>query len=523
MKLVTAEQMRELDRRTIEEYGTPGDVLMERAGLGLADIIRRLVDYTGIMQPTVHFLAGRGNNGGDAFVAARLLYEAGIPVEVWIAGRAAEFKGDALKAFSKMSGASIAYRELPTNDEWEAVLRGPVLADILVDGILGTGTSGPARGPVAGAIQYINRHVEDALVVAIDIPSGLHANTGEPLGDAVRADVTVTMGLPKKGLVTSTAHEYVGALEVVDIGIPEEYLQELELTSSPSLITPAELRSLFPRRARNSHKGTYGRALLIGGARGYPGAIAMATRSTVRSGVGLTTTVVPEGLVNVVAVNCLEAMVHGAEETPHGAMAAGMWSTWEGRTSDFDAILVGPGMTRGNDTLLIVRDMLRDCRRPLVLDADAIAVLAHQPDWIEEAHCPVVLTPHPGELAMLFGQSVVDVQKDREGMAVAAAKYTGAVVILKGAGTIVAAPGQPPAINPTGNPGMASGGTGDVLAGLVAGLLAQGLSPFDAAQAAVYLHGRAGDLVAWRKSQAGLAATDLIEEIPFVFRELSIR
>jgi NAD(P)H-hydrate epimerase len=523
MKIVSAEQMRELDRRTIDEFGTPGEVLMERAGLGLADVIRRLMDYAGLIHPSVHFIAGRGNNGGDAFVAARLLHEVGIPVDVWIAGRASEFQGDALKAFSKMAGASIPYQELPTNDDWEAALQGPALGDILVDGVLGTGTRGPARGPVAGAIQYINRRVEDALVVAIDIPSGLHADDGQPLGEAVRADVTVTMGLPKCGLVEPAAQEYVGSLEVVDIGIPEEFVEDVELESTTTLICASDLRPLFPRRARHSHKGNYGRVLLMGGARGYVGAIAMATRAAVRSGAGLVTTLVPERLLEVVAGACLEAMIQGVEETRQGAIDAAMWPAWENKINDFDAFLFGPGMTRGNDTLLLVRDILRDCRRPLVLDADAIAVMANQPDWIEDAHCPVVLTPHPGELALLFGQTAEAVQKDRMGMAVAAAKYTKATVILKGAGTIVAGPDRPTAINLTGNPGMATGGTGDVLAGLVAGLLAQGLDPFDAACAAVFIHGRAGDLVAWRKSQAGLAATDLIEELPYVFREISLR
>ncbi len=523
MKLVTAEQMRELERRTIEEHGTPGEVLMERAGYGIAEIVRRMADSTGFINPYIQLFAGRGNNGGDAFVTARFLKEWGCRVEVWLAASAQDLKGDALKHFSKMSSAEVSYRELPTKDDWDAAVDGVPGGEVLVDGVLGIGASGPARGPAAGAIEYFNARSRDGFVVSIDVPSGLDADTGEPHGQTVRADVTATMGLPKRGMVESNARDHVGALEVVDIGIPWEFVEETDCDTGLELNYITDLKSLFIRRDRNSHKGHYGHVLIIGGAVGYAGAITMACRAAVRSGVGLVTCVVPDQIWDVVAGGSPETMVYPAKETAHGSLSSELWADWQRSLDKFDAVLVGPGMTRHNETLLLVREILRESSKPVVIDADAIAVLAHQPDWLAKATCPVTITPHPGELAQLFGQHVNEVQSHREGMALAAAKYTNATVVLKGAGTIVAQSEHPCIVYLTGNPGMATGGGGDVLAGLIVGLIGQGLPPYDAARAGVYIHGRAGDQVAMRTSQAGLSATDLIEEIPFVFRDVALR
>ena len=523
MKLIATGEMRELDKRTIEEFGTPSEVLMERAGHGVADTVRRMMDLAGFHFPIVHLIAGRGNNGGDAYVAGRILKEAGIDVEVWIAGAVRDLKGDAMKHFCLMKAAGVSYEELDTQGAWDEALLRPVLSEIIVDGILGTGTNGPARGPAAGAIQYINSRSPEALVVAIDIPSGLDADSGQPSGDAVLADITATIGLPKKGLVRPEALDYIGSVEVIDIGIPKDFIDETECDSECELIFPTDLRSLLSRRARASHKGQFGHALLIGGAAGYAGAIGMAARAAVRSGAGLISALVPHGIVPIIAGTSLETMVIGAEETASGSLSMENWRTWRSGLDAFDAVLLGPGMTRSSDTLTLAREILRESPVPLVIDADAIAVFENQPDWIAKARCPVVLTPHPGELGMLFGLTAEEVQADRVGIAVAAAKFTGATVILKGAGTIVAEVDRPTGINLTGNPGMATGGSGDVLAGLVTGLMAQGLAPYDAARLAVYLHGRAGDLVAWRKSQSGLSATDLIDELAYAFRDITLR
>ncbi|MBN1269203.1 MAG: NAD(P)H-hydrate dehydratase [Kiritimatiellae bacterium] len=523
MKLATTRQMRELDRRTIEEFGTPGEVLMDRAGQGVADAVAALMDLAGWRHPSILLLAGRGNNGGDAFAAARWLHEMDYRPEVWLASEANQVQGDALKHMSRMKAAGVPLHELPTVEDWEDTRAAGGHADVLVDGLLGTGSSGMPRGPVAGAIRYIKERADRSHVVAIDVPSGLNADTGEAEGDAVEADLTVTMGLPKAGMLAQSAVPYVGTLDVVDIGLPPEYVEEARLGTETELINWRDLEMLFPRRPRTAHKGDFGRALLIGGARGYAGAISMAARSAVRSGAGLVSAVVPEGIVPIVAGASLETMVSGAQETDQGCLAAGMWSAWRGRVQDYDAMLVGPGMSRDPEIFMLVRSILRDVKVPLVVDADAISVFAKQAQWFGKAEGRLVLTPHAGELARLLGKDVAEIQADRRKAALAAVEATGATIILKGAGTVVAAKDKPVCINLTGNPGMATGGSGDVLAGLLVGLLAQGLEPFDAARAAVYLHGRAGDLAALRRSQAGLTACDIIEEISYAFRDVSLR
>ncbi len=523
MKLVNTATMRELDRRTIEEFGTPGQELMERAGRGVAEVVRHLADISGAMSPAVLLLAGRGNNGGDCFCAARYLKDMGFDVYVWLAGSERQVQGDALKHLGLMRSEGLVLEELGGREEWDEVFADPPGVDFIVDGLLGTGSTGPARGPVARAIQYINTFANEAFVVSIDLPSGIDSDTGVAEGDAVNADITVTLGLPKKGLVAPAALEFVGCVEVVDLGLPPEYVDPLTSEQNVELIYSTELRRLLPRRARSSHKGTYGHVLLIAGARGYAGAAAMACRAAARSGAGLTTALVPASIATVVAGASPETMVHGAPETEAGSISAEALQAWEERVRAFDAVLVGPGLTTHADSAALVRELVRICRVPLVMDADALNVLAGQPQCIDQAACPVIITPHPGELARLVGCDAHAIQSDRCGTARAAADRTGATVVLKGAGTVVVARDRPAFINMTGNPGMATGGSGDVLAGLLAGLLGQGLSPFDAAKAGVFLHGRAGDMAAWRSSQAGLVAGDIIQEIPYAFREITLR
>mgnify|MGYP000206358023 CR=1 FL=1 len=344
---------------------------------------------------------------------------------------------------------------------------------------------------------------------------------GEAPGEAVHADTTVTIGLPKVGLLAPEALPYVGNLEVVSIGIPEELVKPLACPRE--FIADVEVRQAFARRPRSAHKGLYGHVLLLGGAVGYTGAISLATRAALRSGVGLVTTVTPEPLFPLVAGAAPEAMIHPGPATEIGSLSAGAWTAWQARMAEFNAIVLGPGMTRHRDTLALVRAVLKEFPRPVLLDADALNVLEGHPDWIARSAGPVVITPHPGELARLLGMTVAEIQANRERAAQRAAELTGAVVVLKGAGTVVTAPGRTPAINLTGNPGMASGGIGDVLAGLIGGFLAQGLPPFTAACAGVYLHGRAGDNAAWHKSQVGITAGDVLDELPYVFRDIGVR
>ena len=519
MRTVTAAQMRDLDRLTIQG-GVPGEVLMERAGEALADAVEPVARTAGGGCPPARIVAvaGKGNNGGDACVAARRLRERGLDAVLWLAAPAEALTGDAAAHFARMRAAGVPV-ETPGEAGWgrltSLTTRGRW---VLIDGLLGTGLSGPVHGEAAAAIAAVNACATRHAVVAADIPSGLHADTGEPQGAAVRADVTVTMGYPKLGLLLAPALEYVGAVEVADIGIPGALAAGL--ASGPELIVPQDTPAVWRRRSRASHKGAFGHVLLIGGSPGFAGAIAMAARAALRSGAGLVSVLTPEPLVPVVAGLVPEAMVHGGAVAEAGTLSADSVVRWGRDLAAFDAMVLGPGLGLNRQTTSLAERLLAGSRVPLVLDADALGAFAHRLFLIRRATCPVVLTPHPGEMARLLNRSVESVQADRFKVACEAAETTAnAVVVLKGAGTVVARRGNAPAVNLTGNPGMATGGTGDVLAGLVGGFCAQRHDAYDAARAAVYLHGRAGDLAARCLSQPALCATDLIAFLPAAFLE----
>ena len=517
MKAISTKEMRELDRATIADFGVPGETLMERAGRGVADVVDDLSRVSGFKGSSVRLFAGKGNNGGDVFCCARLLAEMDHRVDVWLAGDRGKVTGDALRHLELMRAAGINVQEVSTPADWEDMLANAVGGEgMIVDGILGTGIKGPARGVAAGAIQYINALSQSGPVVSVDIPSGLNSDTGEAAGDTVRADVTVTLAFPKRGLLESCALEYIGNVEVIDIGIPETLSDPLQ--SDLDLVTPDDLRPLLPKRSRTSHKGTYGHLLIVSGAQGYAGALVLASGAAARSGAGLVSALAPASIASTVVTAVPEVMVHPAAETVVGSLAASCLDDWNRKLEDHEGILLGPGMTTHEDTAAIVRDVLARWEGPLVLDADALNVLDAQ--TIRQSRSRLVITPHPGELARLLGCSAADIQADRFGAAREAVNALGCVVVLKGAGTIVATEDHALCVNLTGNPGMARGGMGDVLAGLLAGLMVQGVSPRDAARLAVFLHGRAADRVAWSTSQAGMKAGDVADALAGAFGEL---
>ncbi|MFA6173332.1 MAG: NAD(P)H-hydrate dehydratase [Kiritimatiellales bacterium] len=502
MKTVSAAEMRELERRTIEG-GTPGEELMRRAGQSVADIAGDVLASHG--GQSVLLIAGTGNNGGDVFAAATELSETDLDIEVWMCGSQSRIKGDAQIHLKKMVRAGIVPKEIhSTNDlfpkAWPAMI---------IDGLLGTGSKGAPRGFMGPLIEWINTEAQHAFILSVDIPSGIDADSGIAAGAAVKANLTVTIGLPKTGLIRPEAIPYVGSVEVVDIGIPLEFIEDADGCEEAALIDRSDL--FLPRRERGSHKGTCGHVLLIGGSKGYTGAIAMAARAALRSGAGLVSVLTPEEVYPIVAQAAgPEVMVHPVPNL--GNIPELFIKQWK----KCDAVLIGPGLGRSGETCALVESLLKTCEMPLVLDADALCVV---PEKIAGAKCPVVLTPHPGEFERLFGGPVTD----RWTQAMQAAGTTGQTVILKGAGTVVAEPGKKLAVNLTGNPGMATGGSGDVLAGLLTGLLGQRMEPFDAAMTAVYLHGIAGDIAAHDLTQEAMIATDLIEVLPDAFRFLKSR
>ncbi|MCL6552392.1 MAG: NAD(P)H-hydrate dehydratase [Firmicutes bacterium] len=505
MRVPTSQQMATLDRRTAEEFGLPTLLLMEAAGRRVADAARRLV---GGGTASVVVIAGKGNNGGDGLVAARVLAGLGWHVRVFLVARDAEVTGDAAVNLRAARHAGVEVANLDSTG-----VRGlaPVLAtaDLLIDGLFGTGFRGPAVGLAAAAIEAMNASRRP--VLAIDIPSGVHGDTGQVDGPAVRARATVTMGLPKLGLVLLPGAEYAGRVWVASVGHPRRLLESPEITTH--LVTRAMVDAAIPPRSAQAHKGQFGRVLIVAGAVGYTGAPSLAAAGALRAGAGLVRLAVPAGIYPIVATAVIEGMpVPLADE--EGVLAPAAWEQIAALASDADVVACGPGLSRMPGPRQVVRQLVLGSRRPLVLDADALNCLADDADVLRQAQVPVVLTPHPGELARLAGTTTEAIQRDRLAAAREAAARFRAVVVLKGARTIVASPEGEAFVVPTGNPGMATGGMGDVLTGAVAALIGQGLAPLTAAWVGAYLHGLAGDLTARASGPAGLLARDVAAALP---------
>ncbi|HOU21752.1 MAG: NAD(P)H-hydrate dehydratase [Kiritimatiellae bacterium] len=510
MKFVSAQNMREGEGRAILRTPALDQTLMDHAGRGLAGVIAEMATHLDHPDPGIRLLAGPGNNGGDVFAAALFLADMGFAPEIWIACPVEKIKGAARHFFDEAAAEEIPWHELLAAEDWDPV-RDVAPPPILVDGLLGTGGQGAPTGIIRAAIEYLNVKSRECLVISADIPSGMNADTGAAAGPVVQADYTVTMGFPKAGMAAPAAAEALGSLRSVSIGLPGEFADAIP-DARPGLqwISEADVRRILPRRRRDSHKGTYGRALLLGGSPAYPGAIVLAAEGAARSGAGLVRVATVESAASAVVVRVPEAII-GADLSPDFPLAG------------TDAILAGPGLGRDPEARRLVARLLHETPGPLVLDADAIAVLEGKPEVVKNCAHPVVLTPHPGELARLLGTDAAAIQRDRLTAAQKAAELTGAIVVLKGAGTLVAKTGQPVWINLNGNPGMACGGSGDVLAGLLAGLLAQKLDPLQAACAAVWLHGTAGDIAALQKTQAAMKAGDIARCLPAAFRQARLR
>jgi len=503
MKTVTARQMRNIDRRTIEEAGVPGLRLMERAGEGAA---RMAVDLLGDPEgkTVVHF-CGKGNNGGDGFVIARLLSEAGVRPVVYLAGAIDRVEGDARENLDRLREMDVAIREVGALED----VADPGGADLIVDALLGTGLSGPVRGLMADLIGLINR--AGPPVLAVDIPSGVDADSGRILGCAVRADGTATLAFPKRGFYFSPARELVGRLMVVDIGVPDRAAEEERLRTET--LETAEMARLIPRRRADAHKGTFGKVLVIAGSVGMTGAAALTSMAALRSGAGMVMLGLPESLNQIAEIKLTEVMTAPLPETAGRSLSADALERIEELLSWADVTALGPGLSRHPETFDLVHRLLPRLEHPAVVDADGLNAIARDPAVLAKVKAPLVLTPHGGELARLSASEIPLETNDRiEAVRSLAGKYD-LVGVFKGAPTLVADPQGALYINTTGNPGMSTAGTGDVLTGMIAGFLAQGLSPIDAARLGVFLHGLAGDVVVERMGEWSLAAGDLLDGI----------
>ena len=503
--VVTRAEMQAIDRLTIER-GTAGDTLMERAGIAAADVL--VERFPRALRRGVVVVAGKGNNGGDGLVIARHLRRRRIAVQVFLAAPADGFAGDArtnLRRWQRLRG-----RVDEIAGDTAALAAAASRAGVVVDALFGTGLRGTLDEHAQAIVETMN--ASPSPIFAVDLPSGLDADTGAPLGSAVQATLTVTFAYPKVGLLLFPGAELGGEVVVADIGVDPAAVAE----SRPRqrLLTDEAVARALPTRDRDSHKGTYGHVLVLAGAVGKTGAALLCGRAALRAGAGLATIASPAPDLGAMLTHTAELMTEPLPGDEGG---------WRFSTGDrarflrlFDAksaVVLGPGIGVTPATRALVEWLIASSPVPMVIDADGLNCLAGQIGWLRKSAQPIILTPHPGEMARLAGCSTADVQADRVGAARRLAESHGVTVVLKGARTVIAAATGMVSINATGNPGMASGGMGDALAGITASLLAQGLSPEESAEAAVFWHGAAADRVAGRRGEAGLLASDLIEEL----------
>ena len=508
-RLASAAEMKAIDRRATAEWHIPGMALMENAGRAVVDAIARRFD--GVNGRDFVVFCGRGNNGGDGFVIARLLKERGAHVTCLLLGSVAELEGDAKVHHDTLAAMGTPVRAVVSAEEIATLLSS---CPIVVDAILGTGLTGTPRGIVADAIDRLRR--SDCRVVSVDVPSGVDSDTGTTPGAAVAAELTVTMGLGKCGLYLYRGRALAGAIEIADIGFPAELLAG----GRTFLLDEAHIHTIMPVRAPDGHKGTFGTALLVAGSRGFSGAACLAGAAAVRSGCGLVRLAVPRGICNIVESNVLEATKAPMPETAGEALGLAALDELIELSRHADAVGIGPGIGTAPETQALMLELLPRLTRPVLIDADGLNNLAGRLDELALAKAPVILTPHPGEFSRLAGLTPQQVNADRIGTSREFATRHHVTLVLKGASTVIAGPDGQVLVNPTGNSGLASGGTGDVLSGLLVGLLAQGMSPLDAAAAAAFLHGRAADIAVRQFTEYCLTASDVIDHLPAAFRSV---
>jgi len=514
MKVAMVEEMQCIERTAIDSYGIPASILMENAGAGVARVVEEMLGV--LKDKKICVFAGRGNNGGDGFVAARHLHNAGAKVKVFFLDTIEHIRGEAKLHFDILTKMELDIIEVRGDRDWDKVRLALIFTDGVVDALLGTGYRGDVRGNYAEVIALINNR--QTTVVAVDLPSGLHANTGFVSGYCIKADKTVTFGLPKPGLLLYPGTEYVGSLEVIDLGIPVELLHDEDIQQN--LITEQLVRERMPQRAADTHKGDNGQVVVVAGSAGMTGAAALSSMGALRSGSGLVRLGIGQSLHDIMETKCSEVITKPLTEAEYGQLSAAALPEIQELVQSANVLLIGPGLSTKGDVPELVRNLIRQISIPMVIDADGLNAITYEPEVLEQAAGALIFTPHPGEMARLTKMSVADVQANRVEVARTYAQRWGATVVLKGARTVIATPDGQIYINITGNACLATGGTGDVLAGMLAGFIGQGLTPEDAAVVAVYIHGRAADKLAVEYGKAGILAGELLPVIPKVINEI---
>jgi NAD(P)H-hydrate epimerase len=507
MRILNAAQMRQADRYTIEEIGIPSLVLMENAGRQVVAAMEAAHETR--LAGRVAVLCGRGNNGGDGFVVARTLIQRGIDASVFVLGSVADVRGDARINLDILGRLGVTVVEVGDEQTWELHFSEISQCTLIVDAIVGTGLTSPLGGMMETVVADVN--ASGIPIVAIDLPSGLSADTPHLIGDCIDASMTVTLAAPKLPLVLPPGEAQAGDVVIADIGIPSDVIDSLE-GPRIELLTPEQLRPLVGQRAPDSHKGDYGRVTVIAGSRGKTGAAHLAAMGALRSGAGLVTVATPGCCLPIIAAMAPEYMTEPLPEGKGGSLSSGAVDTVV--ALQHDVIACGPGLGRDAGVAAFVRALVDRATVPLVLDADALVVLADDPGVLtgsEERE--IIITPHPGEMARLIGSSVEEVQGNRIEVAGHFAATHRVYVVLKGHRTIIATPEGHVFINPTGNAGLATGGTGDVLTGMIAAWLAQLLDAEAACRLAVFVHGGAGDLAESAVGQVAMTATDVVARL----------
>ena len=521
MKILTAAEMREVDRLSTERHGIPSLTLMENAGKSVAEFLQRR--FRNLARRRIVFLCGKGSNGGDGFVVARHLLEAGNKPIVYLFAAPDEVRGDAAINLKRLQDVSRELQIVRSPGEWQSLKAPLASAEIILDALLGTGVRGPVEGLLQQVIEDVNRKRSDQVVVSVDIPSGLPADTGGLQGGAIRANHTATFTAPKLGMFAGCAADFVGELRVRDIGSPRELIEELG-KGNLRWSEPHEFRKFAAPRAAAGQKGDYGHALIVAGSVGKTGAAVLSSWAALRAGAGLVTVATPEPALEIIANHTPEIMTVPLPATNIGSIALlsldndAFAAVVKGKR----ALAIGPGLGTHDETQEFVRAALANrSALPIILDADGLNAFAGRASKLKAAEQNLALTPHPGEMARLLGCEIKDVQANRLDVAMKAAADWNAHVILKGHQTIIASPDGHASINSTGNPGMATAGTGDVLTGILAGLTAQ--YPKDdwsrVLAFGVYLHGLAGDIAYADSGGAPLMASDLIRAIPRAYQK----
>lgn len=509
MKVVTAAEMRKIDQDTIDGIGIPGIVLMETAGSEIVRVIER--HYPTAQR--IGICVGKGNNGGDGLVIARQLAHAGRDVDIFLVSPPDNFIGEARTNLDIAYNLGLQIAETLTDASTHIKSR---RCELLVDAIFGTGLHSDVREPISTIINEINNlHIP---VLSVDLPSGLNADSGSPLGTCVQADRTVTISLPKRGLLLHPGAELAGELEIVDIGFPQQVIDAQNI--NVNWTTESTASNWLPQRAADSHKGSYGRVLVIAGSVGMTGAASLASEAALRTGAGLVTLAIPKSLNAILEVKLSEVMTLPLPETENGSLAeAATPSILEYAEKTKSVIAIGPGLSQHPETVALVRQLTKENREqgfelPMVVDADGLNALAKVKELIPLLGEKAVLTPHLGEMARLTDTPIPTLAADRICTAEEFAQKYGLTLVLKGAPTVTSNSKGEVWINSTGNPGMATAGMGDVLTGVIAGLIAQKVPSANAATLGVYLHGLAGDIAAETVGRHGLIASDVLMAIP---------